>query len=65
VSSESLKMLIALMWLIIVGSYGTNIYKLTQCDFVSPLKCEIVHTIGLLPVASVITVWIDTDEGDD
>ena len=40
------------------GSWFINIYKLTQCDFQSPYKGEILHAVGIIvaPV-SVITVW--------
>lgn len=28
---------------IVIGCWLVNVYKLTQCDFVLPLKCEIIH----------------------
>lgn len=34
-----------------------NIYKLSQCDFESPWKGEIIHAVGIIPYASVVTVW--------
>ena len=52
-------------WLIValgcIGGYGLNAYKLTQCDFESPYKCEVVHGVGLVPPLWVATVWFDTD----
>lgn len=45
---------------IIIGLFWfSNLYKLIQCDFKRPWKGEIVHGIGLIPFASVITVWND------
>jgi len=44
-----------------IGGYGLNAYKLTQCDFESPYKCEVVHGVGLVPPLWVVAVWFDTD----
>jgi len=45
-----------------VWAFVLNAYKLFQCDFNTPLKCEIVHTIGVVvPPLSMITVWGDDD----
>jgi len=48
----------------IITCWATNAYKFTQCDFESPYKCEVVHGVGLIPVVSLATVWVDTDEVD-
>lgn len=42
--------------------YAGNIYKLTQCDFKSDYKCEILHWIGIFPPLSLFTYWIWTDK---
>ena len=40
-----------------------NVYKFTQCDFVSSYKCELVHGIGIaMPPISWVAVWFGTDE---
>ena len=49
---------IAVVLTIIVSWIG-NIYKLTQCDFASPYKGEVVHAIGIIPLAAPFTVWCD------
>ena len=49
--------------LFILVSWLTNIYKLTECDFKEPYKCEIIYAIGLVPPAAIVTAWIDIDEG--
>ena len=44
-------------------SYFVNAYKLTQCDFESNYKCEVIHGLGLIPSPiSIVTVWVGTDE---
>ena len=40
-------------------SWGVNIYKLLKCDFQAPYKCEIVHLVGLIPPAAIVTVWLE------
>jgi hypothetical protein len=49
------------LFLLVIGSWIGNLNKLLDCDFASPYKCEVVHAIGIIPVASVITVWFDTE----
>lgn len=40
-----------------------NLARLFSCDFESPYKCEIAHSVGILiPPAAIVTVWIDTDD---
>jgi len=46
---------------VIFSCFFVNLYKLTQCDFESPYKCEVIHAIGLFPPASLIVVWFETD----
>ena len=46
---------------VIFSCFFVNLYKLTQCDFESPYKCEVIHAIGLFPPASLIQVWFETD----
>ena len=48
--------------LIVLSSWGFNLKKLIDCDFETPYKCEAVHVIGLIPIASIITVWFDPEE---
>jgi hypothetical protein len=42
----------------IVG-YGKNVYKLANCDFASPYKCEVIHAVGIIPVVGVFTGYMD------
>lgn len=46
----------------LIGSYIVNAMKLSDCDFESPYRCELIHVIGLIPPAQVVTVWFATDE---
>jgi len=36
-----------------------NLYKFAQCDFEASWKGEIIHGIGILPPASLVTVWFN------
>lgn len=46
-----------LIWAYIVIAWIVNLVKLLRCDFEAPYKDEIVHAIGLIPGASMITCW--------
>ena len=41
-----------------------NVIQFTDCDFEAnpSLKCEIVHGLGIVPIISGVTVWINTTE---
>lgn len=36
-----------------------NIVKLSDCDFETPYKCEVIHGVGLVPVVGMFTGWMD------
>ena len=36
-----------------------NLVKLARCDFEPPYRGEIIHAIGIIPAAAVVTVWFD------
>lgn len=46
-------------------SWIVNIRQLTECDFefdsAVAAKCEVIHIIGLIPPASLVTVWLDDE----
>lgn len=46
-----------LIFAVIATSWCVNLYKLTQCDFQAPWKGEIIHAVGLIPIAAPVTVW--------
>jgi len=48
--------------LFIISSYFVNAYKLVNCDFESPYRCEAIHGIGLFPVFSLVTVFFESDD---
>lgn len=48
-----------IFWLVIIVSWVSNFVKLLDCDFEPSYKGEIIHAIGLAPIASVFTVWYD------
>ena len=43
-------------------SWLVNLFKLTECDFNAPYRCETVHGIGIFPPAALVTVWLETDK---
>jgi len=54
---KALLILQLFLMLVFGTAWGVNLYKLTQCDFVPSYKSEIIHAIGVIPVASIVTVW--------
>jgi len=49
-----------------LGIWGYNFKKITDCDFESNYKCELIHGFGVVvPPASFVTVWFDTDTDTD
>jgi hypothetical protein len=53
--------LIAILVVAPISSWVVNLIKLTECDFESPYKCEVVHAVGIIGPVSLVTVWFDTD----
>lgn len=50
--------LFAFLLIVFIGvCWCVNLYKLTQCDFQAPYKGEVVHAVGLIPLAAPFTVW--------
>lgn len=55
--------LLPIAFVLAIGvSWVGNLLDLIDCDFESNYKCEVVHTVGLIPVVSLFTVWVDNDE---
>lgn len=52
---------VVLFALLLVLSWPVNVWKLTQCDFEGPYRCEAIHALGLIPVLAPFTVWAGTD----
>ena len=45
---------------VIFGSWGVNLYKLTQADWEAPYKEEVIRSIAIpVPPVAIITAWID------
>jgi prepilin-type N-terminal cleavage/methylation domain-containing protein len=45
--------------LVFVTAWCVNLYKLTQCDFEPSYKGEVIHAVGLIGPAAIVTVWFD------
>ena len=50
------------VWLFFVSCWVVNAYRLTECDFEAPYKCEAIHAIGLLGPAAAVTVWYNASK---
>lgn len=50
--------IVVLVLLIAVG-WVKNIIKLSECDFESPYKAEVIHAAGLMPPIGMITGWLN------
>jgi len=51
-----------IIFVIAVTPYLWNGYKLSNCDFESDYKCEIIHGIGVVvPPLAFVTVWFGDD----
>ena len=49
----------AVIVLIVAVGWVKNIVKLSECDFESPYKAEVIHAIGLIPPIGAVTGWLD------
>lgn len=48
-----------LVFVIVMVGWTKNIIKLSECDFESPYKAELIYGIGLIPPVGMITGWLD------
>lgn len=48
----------------IVASIGwiKNVIKLSNCNFESPYKCEIVHAVGIIPPVGAIVGYMNFED---
>ena len=53
--------------LIFAGAFGwgMNIYKMTQLDFASPYKAEVIRGVGLIPVLGAIIGYMTIGEENE
>lgn len=61
IKNDPVMAFIAVLVFILVTSWSVNFYKLTNCDFKSPLKCEAIHGIGIIPILAPLTMWFSSD----
>ena len=48
-----MKIVAGVIYILFFVSWGANLVKLTECDFESPYKCEVIRGIGVAPLAPV------------
>ena len=51
--------------LIMIICWLGNIYKLAKCDLRSADNPTIVHAIGIIPYACLVTVWFPVSDKND
>ena len=51
-------LLIIIISIFAVIAWFINLAQLINCDWQEPWKGEIIHGIGLVPYAALITIWI-------
>ena len=56
-------LIVGLVVAVIIGTgWVKNLIKLTDCDFASPYKTEIVRVIGIIPPVGAVVGWMDIGE---
>lgn len=48
--------------IILFVGWVKNIIKLSKCDFESPYKCEVFHTIGIIPPLGAVIGYMNFEE---
>lgn len=56
---KTMLMIYVVIVLVIGTGWVKNLIKLTECDFESPYKAEVIHTVGIIPPVGMITGWLD------
>ena len=55
--------IVGLALVVIIGTgWVKNIVKLTDCDFESPYKTEVIRVIGILPPVGAVVGWMTIGE---
>ena len=52
--------LVSVVITIVIGvGWVKNLIKLSDCDFETPYKAEVIHVIGIIPPVGAVTGWLD------
>jgi len=54
-----MKVIVLVLMIFVISCWIGNVIRLVQCDFEAPYKGEIIHTLGLAPGISLVTVWFN------
>lgn len=55
--------LVIAFWVAALCGYVANIYKLTKCDFDTPLKAETIRVIGIVvPPMGAVIGYVNIDD---
>ncbi len=58
-------MIVILIFGIVIGIGGgwvQNLNKLSNCDFESPYKTEVIRVVGIIPPVGGVVGWMDIGE---
>ena len=58
-SNELIEGVVILLVVLAGYGYGSNIFKLANCDFKSPYKCEVLHAAGIVPIVGIFAGYVD------
>jgi hypothetical protein len=58
-------LLLIILTLVGATGWGLNIYKLTQCNFESPYKCEVLRVIGLIPPIGAVMGYVNISDTEE
>ena len=57
---------VGLAVVVIIGTgWVQNLIKLSDCDFESPYKTEVIRVIGIIPPVGAVVGWMDIGEEND
>jgi len=60
-SNKTLLIMFVFVGLALTG-WIKNVIKLSECDFESPYKTEVIRGIGIIPPVGAIIGWMDIGE---
>ena len=56
---KALPILVVVIVVVAGTGWVKNLVKLSNCDFKTPYKAEVIHAAGLIPPVGMVTGWLD------
>lgn len=61
-----IELVIVLMFVVIiplaVTGWVKNLIKLSECDFESPYKAEVIRVVGVIPPVGAVVGWLNIED---